>query len=672
MKRSVVLAGLSIELFIASVASAQVQFMGRVWAPRYPEAAANGPSNTGVLENYWASNRPPDSPDVFWLSNVRCFASLDGPGSEALASRTWEMAPSGWYRMTGSAGNYSMLFTGPAVFIRPIIFTNVYTGDRDGVDRKVMPTFDYAVFHDGAWDPKRASDYYQTFVARGASITTVGFRVVHDGVDGEGPGGQTLLASVHKKGPGTPDTWEQVGPAVAVPNVDSGGGKMYNWTAAWLSGEVPTTPGETYAVHLRAEKPGGTFQMFWRPDENRESDCYRVGEQGGTGFQGRDLWMAISSDCDGLLIAYNKRIQKEYVHLVGFAHKYTQTYVARGRSLAGVVTYAAFGGAQPGIPRQRVAVRVREGGPDGPQVGIEKIAIGNGIHTGDASWGTFGVVFAPGEVPLVPGKTYAIEMESIENYESLHGYVNIKGAVSDDRPGFNPYSMQAPETYEQGTAYRNGTEDLGLDLEMQIVEYERSADNWSQAVDAANLLANGDMEKGELADDPDNAKAEAWKPFATDPGTTHQYLAEGPKKDNRILRVIGGGASGKTVDGGFVQRVEGLRHLESYRITGKVRCSWPVDIEHTCTVGFDPTGQTDDPKADTIVWTTLPPLHSVWVDYASTHPVRPKTDAISIWLRGWTKASTGYPFRADFDDFAVRRVNTGVPRLAAHDKEVRG
>ena len=57
------------------------------------------------------------------------------------------------------------------------------------------------------------------------------------------------------------------------------------------------------------------------------------------------------------------------------------------------------------------------------------------------------------EAPLEPGKTYAIEMESIENYASLHGYVNIKNMVSDDKPGFNPYRKAAPDTYEKGTAY---------------------------------------------------------------------------------------------------------------------------------------------------------------------------------------------------------------------------
>ena len=72
---------------------------------------------------------------------------------------------------------------------------------------------------------------------------------------------------------------------------------------------------------------------------------------------------------------------------------------------------------------------------------------------------------------LEPGETYAIEFESIENYDSLHGFVNIKGQVSDDKPGFNPYRKVPPDDYAGGTAYRKCTQKQPFDLDMQIVEY---------------------------------------------------------------------------------------------------------------------------------------------------------------------------------------------------------
>jgi hypothetical protein len=642
----------------------QAQFLGRVLVPRFPEAAGKLPANAGVAENYFAPDRPGDPAEIMGLSNVRCFASVDGPGVETMAARTWELAPTGWYRMTGNPGRTTLLFTGPSVFMQPTIFTNVFTRDRETIDVKVVPNFDYAVLFMGAWDEKAATDYYQTFTARGTSVTQVGFRLAGDGIDGVGPGTQTLAATIHRQGSGTPDTWEQIGPAVLVPGVDSGGPKNYDWVAAWDSGDVPVEPGKVYAVHLRAEKQGNGFQAFWRPNEKKTDDCYRLGSKGQTGWVGRNLCMVIGTDNSGLVVPYNKRIQTEFKDFAGFARKWSQTYVAQGRSLAGALLYMANSGIQPGVSRQRAVVRLRQGGPDGPVVGVEKIAIGNGIHTGDASWGVYGVACSPGEVPLVPGKTYAIEFESIENYESLHGYVNIKGMASDDKPGFNPYKKFAPDNYEKGTAYKNGKDDVGFDLDMQIIEYQHEAKDWDKAVDPANLLPNGSMEAGDLDEQyPGKGQVRDWKPFAVDAGPVFQYLADAPEKKNRILRVIGGGTTGKTLDGGFVQRVAGLKRLDTYRLSGKVRCSWPVEIDHRCQVGYDPTGQGSDPTASTIVWKTLPGAHSIWVDYNS-EPIRPAKDSISVWLRGYTKDAKGYPFRADFDEFALKRVRTEVPGAA--------
>jgi hypothetical protein len=181
--------------------------------------------------------------------------------------------------------------------------------------------------------------------------------------------------------------------------------------------------------------------------------------------------MSVATDDDELVIPYNKRVHREYGQFAGFGRKWSQTYVAQGSSLAGVVVYAAVGGTQPPLSRQRVAIRVRRGGPAGPVVGVEKVAIGNGNYTGDASWGTFGTVLAPGEVPLVPGSTYAVEIETLETPETLRGFVNIKGQVSDERPGLNPYRKFPPDAYERGTAYRDGREPVDFDLDVQIIEF---------------------------------------------------------------------------------------------------------------------------------------------------------------------------------------------------------
>jgi hypothetical protein len=91
-----------------------------------------------------------------------------------------------------------------------------------------------------------------------------------------------------------------------------------------------------------------------------------------------------------------------------------------------------------------------------------------------------------------------------------------------------------------------------------------------------------------------------------------------------------------------------------------VRCSWIVDDKRRCLVGIDPTGQVADGRAATILWAALPHVHGRWVPYRGD-PVRPKDETISIWLRARAEPSPVAPFRADFDNLALRRVRTGVP-----------
>ena len=629
---------LVVQLAFCASSPAQIVFKGRLLAPRYP-----------------------GSSEMAAMTAVHCFASLAGADSHAVGFRTFETAPAGWYFLPGIAGRYSIVFSDPSGLMRPIVLTNQFTSPVDVLDRVLSPVFDYADFYEGAWDEKPAGDYFQTFVAKGTSITRAGFKLATDGVDGPGPKGQNILVSIHKKTSEAPDKWPQVGLTATILDVDCGGPKNYWWCAGWDSGQVPAEPGQTYAVHLRAESQDGSFQAFWRPDENGGLDCFRIGPDGKSGWCGRNLCMAVSSDCDGLVVPYNKRVQKKFVEFAGFDKSWSQTYIARGRSLASVILYAATSGVQPSIMRQRVKVRVRRNGPDGEAVGIEKIAIGNGNYTGDASWGVFGVSFAPGEAPLEPGGLYAVEFESIENYYTLHGYVNIKGQISDDKPGFNPYRKTAPDDYEPGAAYRKCREKQDFDLDMQIVEYRYDAGDWQEAVEGPNLIKNGDMESGpNKVDDPNDTTPVSWTRFAIDPATRYRYVTEGEENVNHIARVIGGSATGRSADGGYVQRVAGLSKAETYRLTGKVRSTWPVDDKHSCFIGLDPTGQDEDPNAATIWWAGLPSLHGVFVAYKG-EPIRPIADAISVWLRGKTTLTQDYRFEADFDEFALHKVASGTP-----------
>ncbi len=633
---------------LSTAASAQVVLTGKVTGPRAAGIADDRVPYTGIY----------------------AFASPAGAQNETLSFRTWETVPAGWFRLEGAEGRYAVAFTNPASFMRPIVMTNVFARDGETINLAPSPRADYAMFHEKGYDTKPAIAYYQTFTATGAGVTHIGFRLAHDGVDGAGPGKQNLLLTVHRKGDGDakrPDTWTQVGPAASVLDVDSGGPKNYIWSASFSSGEVATKPGEVCAVCVRAEKEGGSFQAFWRETpENAagESGCYRIGKEG-QGFTGKQLWMNIAGDGDGLLIPYAKRVHRPFGEFAGFSMKWTQTYKAQGHGLASVVLYAAVGGAQPELRRQRISVTVREDGPGGKLVGNAKIAVGNGNYTGDASWGVFGCVLAPGEVNLTPGKTYAIDFESIENHDSLHGYVNIKGVVSDGRPGFNPYRKQ-PGDAAGGKAYRHGSEATDFGLDMQVIEYENtcpSAPDWTRATHAEQLMTNGSMETGRFDADAVIDRVEAWSNFIVGDAkaTLHRYITF-PNGGRTTFGRITGDHEAKLIDGGFTQRIENLDKRETYLLSLKVRCNWPLDTAHACMVGYDPTGQTKDPEAKSIVWTKLPGVHGLWLRHES-EPVRPVADAISVWLRGRTTRAhdKNAPFRADFDDVTLRRVRTDVP-----------
>jgi hypothetical protein len=616
MRKHHVVVEVIILLLLADAVSAQMVMSGRVWMPRY----------TG-------------SHEMYPFTTIVGFATPGNSTGQSIGTRTWETEPAGWYRFSGNAGRYCIIMGGPAHFMRPIALTNQFLDHGNEVVRNLSPHYDYAMLSPESWDEKAATDYYQTFVAESQSITSVAFMLAHDGVDGEGPHGQHFVLSIHKGGDGPPDTWDRVGPTTPVLGVDCGGAKTGVWAAGWNSGEVVTEPGKTYAVRLRTERHNGTFQCYWRADTYKQGDCYRKG-QGGARWTGHDMWLYVAGDGDGLVIPYNKRVKWKFHELSRWGRKWAQTYVAQGRSLASVMMYTAIAESQGWLSRQRMTVRVRLGGPEGPIVGMEKIACGQNTATGQS--GVAGVSFLPGEVPLEPGQCYAIEFEAFGPHT-----------------GFNPFRKHPLDAYQRGEAWFEGRTRVAYDLDLAIVEYVNADERWDEAVEDSNCLKNGDMERGHLdMNDPDAGGPEGWTKFQIDVGTALWYRED--KKGNRFARVIGGSISGRTVDGGYVQRVDGLSKVETYRLRGRVRSSWPVDDRHQAFVGLDPTGQVENPKAATIQWSVLPDAYGIFESYASD-PIRPQKDAISIWLRGRTTFTDAEPFEVDFDDFQLRQVLTGPP-----------
>jgi hypothetical protein len=92
-----------------------------------------------------------------------------------------------------------------------------------------------------------------------------------------------------------------------------------------------------------------------------------------------------------------------------------------------------------------------------------------------------------------------------------------------------------------------------------------------------------------------------------------------------------------------------------------VRATWPADVDRAVDVGVDPTGEAEDPSHPAIRWMVFPAVHGLFVE-CDAGPVRPRKDALGLWLRARAKGSPGFPFRADFDGFTLERVATGAPR----------
>src|SRR5205085_7193745 len=119
-----------------------------------------------------------------------------------------------------------------------------------------------------------------------------------------------------------------------------------------------------------------------------------------------------------------------------------------------------------------------------------------------------------------------------------------------------------------------------------------------------------------------------WKKFSNDPGTMHARIGLEGDSHPTIARVTGP----KRVDGGWLQRVSGLSRFETYQLSAHVRSSYPLTFEQRAEIGYDPSGQDNDSRASTIVWSAHPKAHGRWEEFVS-EPIRPLTNSISVWLR---------------------------------------
>jgi len=554
------------------------------------------------------------------------------------------MPPShdGLFRLALPAGIYSLLMHQPEWFVRPKVVPRILIEDGRTTRQDAVPAVDYSVAFGGdmgiwqrpglkepwAW----ARVWHQTFVARGTSITHVAFKLAGTKTD-------RVRVSIHADdGTADPSRWPQIGPERVIDRV----GPLADQWAGWRSGEVPTRPGRRYALCLRDAAGSGRIGPFVR------RDALGPGYEQGTAYaDGRaqpfDIYAIISSDSDGTVIPYMRRARIKPSGLAGWATRWGQTWKAMGRSLAGMDLLVA-GGEHWQVT---ATVRVRAGGPDGPQVGVTKK-----VHT--AWWGPgsgfLGASYSPGEVRLRPGATYYMEVAAVAPSE-----------------GFNPYKVNHPlNAYPDGCAYRSGQACEQVDLEMTIIEYAAAGPVWRvparpQPPRGPNLLKNGDFESGK-ATGQDSAPPDHWQPWSR--AQTAFWYGPYGRGGSLAARVIGGNINGTSIDGGYVQRVGGLDPAKRYRLTGWCSSSCQTDAVFACYVGYDPTGQTDEPDAPTVVWTEMGRFSHEFEFYQSG-PIAPRRDAISVWLRGKNLKPVAL-FFVDFDDFALEAIQPEEPVRQGH------
>lgn len=628
------------------------------------------------------------------LGDSWILAALPGANQTTQSFVSFEQPPQGWWMIEGGPGYYTILSLSHKNPIRPSIWSGIPVRKGESLHGlRLNCEWDFALTKETAWDESPAESYCQFFQARGTSVTHVGFKLAHDGVDGAGPLGVDIEVSVHALpdifGDADPDSWEQVGPSRIASNVDAGGIKFQSSTVGWNSGEIPLTPGRFYAVKLTPKDLDSGIQTYLTTPQisSKPPKAWKL-PQGSEKWEplSHNLWIVVDGDGDGLLIPYNKQSNRQFQDFAGFASSWSQPFVAQGSSLAGVVLYAAVGGSQPPIYRQKTQVTVHEGAPDGPIVGGVKIATGVGEYSGDASWGGFGAVYAPGEVPLQSGKTYWVDWQSLENKFTIGDFVNSKGIRSNGVVGFNPYldhknaNSDAPNS-NSFPGLKNGREPASGSLDAIIVTYDEEVQpagyletqenepywrvSLERIADPSSLLGSLRLAPFNLVK-PINEESDRmpWSPF-TVKGETHQSgelrMLEGGQSTWCLTLHDNGrfGKGGAVIDGGWAYTASGLDSLKSYIFTGWIRSSYRTGRKTKVQYGWDESGQAENPDSVTIEWHSMFEADGLWIPFQSK-PLRPVEDKISLWLRGSSDGTIPFHFQTEFADLQMRQVEYRV------------
>jgi hypothetical protein len=248
--------------------------------------------------------------------------------------------------------------------------------------------------------------FYQSFRASGLGITAVKLKAFGPArtvrvqiLEGEGPGGKT------------------VGPSRTTTQFGYEGETAVYWSGT----EVPTVPGRMYTLKLSAESG-----EVWIPGVAGRGDVYPLGKAyfGDEARPYSDLGFAVCEENDNLRTSYGVSAGRRAI----FVRAVGQTFIARSKN----ILYASA--VLEDAVKKSVYVRfsIHENGPGGKQIGPSK---GTRVAR-DAA-----VSWLPGEVNVIPGKTYYLHVESYDGnrfyaFEELNPFADgtaFNDAVSDSR-----------------------------------------------------------------------------------------------------------------------------------------------------------------------------------------------------------------------------------------------
>lgn len=339
----------------------------------------------------------------------------------------------GYFRFDGVPdGRYSLYLSQPDFFASPQVVPSVDVRAGSTATVPIDLDVDYSTYFrkSGQWTDWQ-TDWYQTFTARGTAVRGVSFVLAGAGRYKGRQAGVTILAD---NGDADVRRWQPIGRAA-----DGKIGADSDEWVRWPSGAVPLAPGRQHAVWLHVD---GGMAVYKR---DKDASSYKGGKAHGPDGRPRgfDLNVTVFVDRGGQRVTHTRRSPGPGVfHGELSDAAWGQTFVAKGRGLAAADLFAASG------ERDLVVTwRIRKGGPEGPQVGPTKRTQGAYFA---ASTRLLGVSYSPGQIPLVPGSTYYLEVST---------------------PGrLTPYVQEAWDAYGDGRAYRSGRP-VAHDLAMTIVEY---------------------------------------------------------------------------------------------------------------------------------------------------------------------------------------------------------